>query len=306
MGDAAGTRGPSPGSGTGAGCDATLFPPGFVRLLGAVPAAVRRLHAGVADGRRAALGQAGRFLFRGHRLYRPGDDLRRLDWRVEARLGVRLLREFDAEVDQRTDVWLDGSASLGVGGARGAAWRAAALGLAVGVAAGGRARLGVLRAGRAEPRLELESPGELGRALGVLSAERAHGRAGLAEALPLLRARLARGTRLVLVSDLLSRADAGLLSILAGRGLRGALIHVRVPEVNAPSAGEPFLARDVESGQERWVALDAAAAARVAARAQAHADVWARHALSVGLVYLPTAPNSDPEGLLSRLALEMA
>lgn len=286
--------------------DPELFPASFLRLLALAPAAVRRLHAGVPDGRRAALGEGGRFLFRGHRAYRPGDDLRRIDWRVEARLGVRMVREFDVEQDLLTEVWLDGSASLRVGGAWPAAARAAALALAVGLAGGGRARLGVLRAGAVRLCAEAAGPEELTGVLAALSAEAPSERLGLAEALPRLRARLPRAARLVLVSDLLSRADPGVLAGFGGRGLRGALLHLRAPEVHAPPAGAPFLARDVESGEERWVALDGPAAARVAARAQAHADLWARHAVAVGLAYLPFAPRTEPEALLRRLALDVA
>lgn len=288
------------------GIDPDLFPPGFLRLLTVLPAALRRLQAGRAQGRRAALGEGGRFLFRGHRAYRPGDDLRRLDPRVEARLGVRMVREFDVESGRLTEVWLDGSASLGPYGGRAAAWRAAALALAVGVAHGGRGRLGILSEGRPALRLTIDAPGGMREALETLSAEVPAGRALLAEALPRLRARLERGARLVLVSDLLSRADPGVLSGLAGRGLKGALLHLRVPEVNAPAPAPPFLARDAETGAERWVALDGPAAARLAARAQAHADLWARHATTVGLVYVPFAPGGSEESLLRRLALEMA
>ncbi|MDA1196270.1 MAG: DUF58 domain-containing protein, partial [Planctomycetota bacterium] len=122
--------------------DPVLFPGSFLRLLAVVPGAMRRLHAGVADGRRAVRGEGGRFLFRGHRAYRPGDDLRRVDWRVEARLGRLAVRQFDAERDVRTEVWLDGSASLGPCAGRGAAARAAALCCATGLGEGGRGRLG--------------------------------------------------------------------------------------------------------------------------------------------------------------------
>lgn len=284
--------------------DPELFPAGFLRLLAMVPSAAKRLHAGAPDGRRVALGEGGRFLFRGHRAYRPGDDLKRLDWKVEARLGLQMVREYDVERDLVTEVWLDGSASLGPCGGRTAAWRAAALALALGVAEGGRARLGVLRDGAAEVRLEAGAPGEVRDALVALTRERPAGRAELAAVVPRLAARVARGVRLVLVSDLLSRADPGILSRFGGRGVRGALLHLRVPEVNAPAPGAPFLARDVETGAERLVVLDAPAAARVAARAQAHADLWSRHAAQVGLRYLPFAPGGDDEALLRRLVLE--
>jgi uncharacterized protein (DUF58 family) len=270
-----------------------------------VPAASRRLHAGVAGGPRAVPGEGGRFLFRGHREYRPGDDLRRLDWRVEARLGRRLVREFEAERDVRTEVWLDASASMGPFGGRTQAWRVVALGAAVALADGGRVLLGVLRDGRAHPRVEAREPGRMRDVLEWLSREETGGRAGLAEALPFVRRRLPRGSRLLLVSDLLSRADPGVLHSLAGRGVRGAILHLRVPQVTAPAPGR-FVAVDAETGERRAVVLDDAAAARVAARAGAHADRWRRHATEVGLHYLPFAPTTDAETLLRRIVLEVS
>jgi uncharacterized protein (DUF58 family) len=298
------SRHPAPFSPKHGAPDPELFPAAFLRLLAAVPAALRRLHAGVPDGRRAALGQGGRYLFRGHRAYRPGDDPRRVDWNVVARHGRLLVREYDVEKDLLSEVWLDGSASLGPHGGRTAAWRAAALALATGLAEGGRARLGVVREGHTRVLCEVDAPGALPEALAALTREVPQGRAGWAEALPRLRARLPRGARLVVVSDLLSRADPGVLSTLGGRGVRGALLHLRVPEVNAPEPGRAHERLDVESGERRLVALDGPAAARAAARAQAHADLWARHAQAVGLVYLPFAPGQDEEALLRRLALE--
>jgi uncharacterized protein (DUF58 family) len=299
-------RGVSTAEAHGRGLDAELFPPAFLRLLSVAPHALRRLHAGVPEGRRALRGEGGRFLFRGHRAYRPGDDLRRLDWKVAARLDRLVVREFDVERDLLSEVWLDGSASLGPLGGRVAAWRAAALAVAAGVAEDGRVRLGLVRDGNPGETLEVGSPGEVGSALHWLAAQHPRGRAGWAAALPRLRARLPRGARLVLVSDLLSRADPGVLSTFGGRGVRGALLHLRVPEVNAPAPGRPLRLVDAETGEERIVALDAGGAARAAARAQAHADLWARHAAAVGLAYVPFAPGQDEEALLRRLALESA
>ncbi len=288
------------------GIDPVLFPEGFLELLAAVPGLVRRLHGGPADGRRAVRSEGGRFLFRGHRTYRPGDDLRRVDWNVAARHGHLLVRQFDAERDVATEVWLDASASMAPLGAHVAGVRAAALCLATGLGAGGRARWGLLAAGEAQARAQAEQPGDLAGLLRQLSAHRPAGRAGLTRALPLLVRRLARGTRVLLVSDLLTRADPGVLHALAGRGIRGALLHLRVPEACAPEPGAPFLARDAETGEQIPVALDGPGAARVAARARAHADLWAQHAHAVGLAYLPFAPAFDPEALLRRLLLEVA
>ena len=285
--------------------DAELFPASFLRLLSVAPAAVRRLHAGVADGRRAVRGEGGRFLFRGHRAYRPGDDLRRVDWNVDARLGRVQVRQFDAQKDLLTEVWLDGSASMGPCGARAAAARAAALGCAAGLGSGGRVRLGVLRAGQAVELATGSEPGHVRRILEALSRDEPAGRADLQTSLARATRAVQRGTRFLLVSDLLTRADPGVLHGIAGRGIRGGLLHVRVPEINAPAPGTVVRARDVESGNERTLALDAHAAARIAARAKAHADLWAHHARMSGLLYLPIRPAFAWEPLLRRLVLEI-
>lgn len=285
--------------------DADLFPASFLRLLSIVPAAVRRLHAGVADGRRAVRGEGGRFFFRGHREYRPGDDLRRVDWNVEARLGRLQVRQFDAQKDVLTEVWLDGSASMRPCGGRAASARAAALCCATGLGEGGRVRLGILRDGAPRTIAEASEPGHMRQILVALTREAPDGRADLARGLPRLQQALPRGARFLLVSDLLSRADPGVLHRLAGRAVRGALLHLRVPEITAPEPGVTIVAKDVESGARRTVALDAGAAARIAARANAHADLWAHHARTVGLLYLPVAPNLSPETLLRRLVLEV-
>lgn len=285
--------------------DAELFPASFLRLLSVVPAAVRRLHVGVADGGRAVRGEGGRFLFRGHREYRPGDDLRRVDWNVEARLGRLQVRQYDAQKDLLTEVWLDGSASMGPCGGRATGARAAALCCATGLGSGGRVRLGLLRAGAATRLVEASEPGHMRRVLEALAQAVPAERAGLHRALPQVTRRLRRGTRFLLVSDFLTRADPGVLQGLAGRGIRGALLHVRVPEINAPAPGTTIRAHDVESGEQRTLALDARAAARIAARAKQHADLWAHHARMTGLVYLPIAPAFAWEGLLRSLVLDV-
>lgn len=141
--------------------------------------------------------------------------------------------------------------------------------------------------------------------LEALSRDRPAGRADLSRSLVQVTRRVPRGTRFLLVSDLLTRADPGVIHGIAGRGIRGALVHVRVPEINAPAPGSAFRAHDVESGEVRTLALDPASAARIAARATQHADLWAHHARMAGLLYLPIAPSFSWEGLLRRLVLEI-
>src|SRR5204862_4183670 len=213
----------------GPGVDRDLFPPSFLRLLSAVGPLVRRTRTTSAPGAHVAMGPGGPFLFRGHREYRPGDDLRRVDWRVLARHDRVVVREFEAERDARAEVWIDGSASHGPFGGRGAFARAAALACAVGLAGGGRVRLGVLRDGRAEPLVEADDPAGLRDVLVSLSSQTPASRALLDAALPALLARLPRRARLFLLSDLLTRAEPGILHRMAAKAVHGALLHLRVP-----------------------------------------------------------------------------
>lgn len=282
--------------------DATLFPPSFLRFLATVDGLVRRARAGSDAGARAAGGAGGPFLFRGHREYRPGDDLRRLDWGVLGRLDRAVVREHEEEREDRTEVVLDGSASLGPFGGWPAAARAAAVAAAVGLAGGeARVRLAVLRGASPGFLPEADGPAGLRDLLAGLSSERPAGTLDLAAALPALAVRLSGRSRLVLVSDLLSDAPPETLFRVAGRGRSGALLHLRVPEGAAPPPGAHWLARDVETGRVREVRFTPEVAARVAARAQAHADRWAHAAREVGLAYVPFSPATEPDALLARL-----
>ena len=58
--------------------------------------------------------------FRDHREYQPGDDPRRLDWRLYARADRLYVRRYDQETNARCYLLVDTSASMGYRGAR--AW----------------------------------------------------------------------------------------------------------------------------------------------------------------------------------------
>ena len=290
---------------SGVAIDTELFPPSFLRLLAIVPGAVRRLHAGVADGHRVQRGEGGRFFFRGHRPYRPGDDLKRIDWNVAARSGRTLVRQYDAEKDVSTEVWFDGSASMAPGGGRVATARTVALCAAIGLASGGRVRLGRLRAGAVRKLFDARDGKGMKTVLEILSAHDLEDRADMSRALPLLQRQIRRGARLMLVSDLLTRTHPGVLQGFASRSLRGAVVHLRTPVVADAIVGRVVIASDVESGAQRRVRLDPATVARISERSRAHADLWARHVRSVGFHYVPVSPGQPSEAVLRRLVLEV-
>jgi len=59
--------------------------------------------------------------FRQHRFYAPGDELRRLDWRVLGRTDRPYIKEYDEETNLRCVLALDESGSMAYGGASGVA-----------------------------------------------------------------------------------------------------------------------------------------------------------------------------------------
>ncbi len=84
-----------------------------------------------ADGRRVGTHTGNALEFAEYREYKPGDDIRRLDWGVFARSEQLMVRQFNEEVDPRCDIVIDESASMAVPEAKGSA----ALGIAALLAA---------------------------------------------------------------------------------------------------------------------------------------------------------------------------
>ena len=64
------------------------------------------------DGRRVGRRTGNALEFSEYREYRPGDDLRRIDWRVYARSEQLMIKQYSEEIDPRCDVILDHSASM--------------------------------------------------------------------------------------------------------------------------------------------------------------------------------------------------
>lgn len=74
---------------------------------------MRNLRAGAYTSRMRGNG----FDFDQHRPYRPGDDVRRIDWNVTARLNAPFVRETHAERELNTVIGVDLSRSMSYGGA---------------------------------------------------------------------------------------------------------------------------------------------------------------------------------------------
>ena len=138
--------------------------------------------------------------FVGHRPYRAGEDLRRLDWSLLARLGQPFVKVTRREAGEEWAVLLDTSASMGVG-PPGKLQRAAEVAGALAVLGAARgARVRIISSGGGELFLTGGRAGaELLAFLNGLRAEEPRGMRGLVER----AARFRGASRVFLVGDLL-------------------------------------------------------------------------------------------------------
>ena len=90
-----------------------LLPPQELLRLGSLELVARLVVEGYLAGRHRSPGRGGSLEFAEHRPYVPGDDLRRVDWKVYGRTDRWYVRESEQETNLRATLVLDASASMG-------------------------------------------------------------------------------------------------------------------------------------------------------------------------------------------------
>src|SRR5512138_2762198 len=89
-----------------------IFDEATLRKLNRLALVARQVRAGQMKGERRSIKRGTSLEFADYRNYAPGDDLRRLDWKVYDRLDRPFLKLFEEEEDLAVHVLLDGSASM--------------------------------------------------------------------------------------------------------------------------------------------------------------------------------------------------
>lgn len=234
------------------------------------------------SGERASRAKGSGSEFADFRPYQPGDDIRSLDARVTARLGVPVVREFVLAQQLPILLLLDASASMRLGRpAKFELARQLAATLAFVALAGGdlvqAASFGAEL--RVSPRMQgVNRASELLGWLGASHvAERGStGTMSLSEALKATAGRAPRGALVIVVSDFLSEDAPGALGLAHARSQEVLAVQVLSPEELDPArlfggksdSGKPGSDKsavrldDVESGEHAVVLLDAATLAR--------------------------------------------
>jgi uncharacterized protein (DUF58 family) len=273
-----------------------LLDPALLARLGSLQLVTQRRLAGHLAGDHRSRRYGSSIDFADYREYHPGDDFRRVDYALYARLDVLLLRLFEAEEDVTVRLLLDTSASMAVGGKLAQAARVAgALGF---VALQRRDPVTLHTFPLDRPAQRFLGRGAVPRLFDALAGLEAGGTTPFAAAAGHLLARPGPAGITVLLSDLLTPEWETGLRRLPARGGAVTVVHVLAKSDLAPEVSGDVELVDQETGERVPVSLAADVVAAYTKRAGAWADDVAGLARQAGAQYLRVFADDDLESLL--------
>lgn len=287
--------------------DSTLLP-----KLDRLSLVARRARAGQTVGeRRSTRRGASSVEFADYRNYARGDDLRRVDWNIYARLERPFVKLFEEEEDLAVHILLDGSGSMewgngdGERGGHGDTGRgenkwlyarrlAAALGY-IALVSGDHLAITLISSPQSPipPRLgPIRGRGHVLRLFEWLDGLAAGGTTDLNAALRAYALAGGRAGLAVLISDLFSPPGyAEGLTALAARGHEIVVLHVLSPDEVDPPLGGDLRLLDVETGAAQEVTIDAAMRALYRRRLMAWRDEIAAACRARDAHYIPVVTS---------------
>jgi uncharacterized protein (DUF58 family) len=236
-----------------------------------------------------------------YRPYVPGDDPRRIDWRVYARLGDLVVRTALAESHIDAAVMIDGSRSM-EGKFRWAQRLAAMIGV-LALQSSDAVTVRVLADGDATPARPSTAPQQIFALIEEVARLPLGTRTDLARSLAVARRETAReGTPdlAILITDLLVPAEEvdGIVAALSAMGRRAVLVVPGEPADAETELRGPTELRDVETGESRLLDVTAAEARRYSEGAAARRDAAEAACRRHGVAFTPTVTTSSPLALL--------
>lgn len=283
-----------------------LFDETTLRKLEQLTLIADQVRVGVLKGDRRSRKRGSSVEFADYRNYVKGDDLRRLDWNVYARLERPFIKLLEEEEDLTVHLLVDGSASMdwpeGQDGnkLRYALLLAGALGH-IALTTGDQVAVSVLsgRGGGLERWGPFRGRQNSLRLLQFLQAAPSGGVTNLNVSLRNYALRGGRPGLFFLFSDMLSPAGyrEGLNALLA-RGYEVGVLHLlSQDEVEPPLAGDLKLV-DVETGGDAEITLDAETLARYRERLRQWQAEMAAFAAGRGIHYIPVTTDTPWEKLV--------
>ncbi len=235
------------------------------RKLEQIMLVATRVRSGAIKGERRSNKRGTSIEFADYRNYSPGDDLRRLDWNIYARLGRPLTKLYEDEEDLAVHLLIDASASMeGTDSPEQPAdWhkftfaRRLLAGLAyVSLVSNDRLMMAALggRGGHFAP-----ARGRAGgpRLLQYINGLRAEGVTDLNAALREYAVRLGRPGLVVLISDLFApHGFSDGLAALQAKGCEVAVLHTLAPDEIEPALAGDLRLVDIETGAPQEVSID--------------------------------------------------
>lgn len=283
-----------------------IFDEKTLRKLDRLTLVANRIRAGAMKGERRSTRRGTSIEFADYRNYVRGDDLRRVDWNIYARLERPFIKLLEDEEDLALHVVIDGSASMNWPreGDRDAhkfiyACRVAA-GLAyIGLGSGDQVTVSVLTQDGVGQWGPFRGRGQLLKLLGWLERQHTRGRIEINAALRQVALQSKRAGLALVLSDLLSSEgyEDGLRA-LQGRGHEVALIQVlSADEADPPVMGDLKLI-DVETGIPQEVSIDADMRALYLRRFQAWQTEIGAYCTRRGIHYAAAQTDTPWEQLI--------
>jgi uncharacterized protein (DUF58 family) len=281
---------------------------------------VRRRRSGQIRGERRSTKRGSSVEFADYRDYTRGDDLRRVDWNIYARLERPFVKLFEEEEDLTVHLLLDASGSmdwppastdLATRAAPTHKWTyarrtAAALGY-VALSSGDRLGVSLLQGGAGDATSTASTErfgpargkGQALRLLHFLAEARSGGDTDLDQALRAYAFTARRPGLAILISDLFSPVgyQEGLSALLA-RGYEVMLLHVLSPEEANPHLWGDLKLVDIESGHEQEVTVDAAMRGLYRDRLAAWQEETNRWCGQRGAAYVPVVTDTPFDELI--------
>ena len=287
-----------------------LFDETFLRKVDRLSLVVRKRRSGQVRGERRSTKRGTSVEFADYRDYTKGDDLRRVDWNIYARLERPFVKLFEEEEDLTVHLLLDASGSMDWPRAAAAPthkWlyarrTAAALGY-IALGSGDRLTVAVLQESpeaTPAPRFgPARGKGQTLPLLRFLSEGKAEGETDLNQALHGYAFAARRPGLAVLISDLFSPSgyQDGLSTLLA-RGYEAIVLHVLSPEEANPRIAGDLKLVDVESHHEQEVSIDAGMRALYRQRLATWQDENNRWCGQRGVAYVPVITDTPFDELI--------
>lgn len=239
-----------------------LFDESTLRKLNQLTLVASRVRAGAIKGERRSSRRGASVEFADYRDYAPGDDLRRLDWNIYARLDRPFIKLLEEEEDLAVHILVDGSQSMNWGEGEAHKFQyvqriTAGLG-SIALASGDVLSIGFLQGRNVIAEFgPTRGQAALPRLFQFLEELQARGETNLNASMREYFIRPRRAGLVILISDLLTAEghETGLREML-GHGHDAALIHILAPDELDPALSGDLELVDSETNLGQDVSLD--------------------------------------------------